>query len=238
MIEIGDMPLIWHIMKLYSFYGFNDFVILAGYKQYVIKEYFNNYFLHHSDITFDMMNNKVIVHEKHSEPWNVTIVDTGLNTMTGGRILRAKEYIDNEPFMLTYGDAVSDINIKGLLEFHNKLDELLTISSVNLSQSKGIIDVNADGMVSSFREKKSCDSAMINGGFMVCEPEILDYLKDDSTIFEQEPLEKLVIEKQVNAYKHNGFWHCMDTKRDMDQLNELWNKGNAPWKVWNSKHVG
>lgn len=233
MIEIGDMPILWHIMKIYSSYGYNDFVILAGYKQYVIKEYFNNYFLHHSDVTFDMKENKIIVHAKHSEPWKVTVIDTGLNTMTGGRIKRAQEYINNEPFMLTYGDAVADIDIAKLVKYHNDSHKLLTLTAVSLSQSKGVIDIAEDGSVNSFREKKDEDGAMINGGFMVCEPKVMDYITDgDSTVFEKRPLETLVKDKQINAYKHNGFWHCMDTKRDMDQLNDFWNSGKAPWKTW------
>ncbi len=232
MIEIGEMPILWHIMKIYSAYGYNDFVILAGYKQYVIKEYFNNYFLHHSDVTFDMKDNKVIVHAKHSEPWKVTVIDTGLNTMTGGRIKRAKDYIGNEPFMLTYGDAVSDVNVSDLVKYHNDSKKLLTLTAVSLSQSKGVIDLEKDGSIASFREKKEQDGAVINGGFMVCEPEVMDYIDDDSTVFEKEPLEAMVHKKQANAYVHEGFWHCMDTKRDMDQLNELWASGKAPWKIW------
>lgn len=232
MIEIGDMPIIWHIMKLYSYYGFNDFVILAGYKQYVIKEYFNNYFLHHSDITFDMAENKVIVHSKHSEPWKVTVVDTGLHTMTGGRIKRVQPFVGNEQFMLTYGDAVSDVNISKLLAFHQDKKEVLTTTAVSLAESKGVMDIKKDGQILSFREKSVADNALINGGFMVCEPKVFSYLKDDSTVFEKGPLEQLVKDKQANAYIHQGFWHCMDTKRDMDELNTLWASGNAPWKVW------
>jgi glucose-1-phosphate cytidylyltransferase len=232
MIEIGEMPIIWHIMKLYSFYGFNDFVILAGYKQYIIKEYFNNYFLHHSDITFDMKNNTVQVHSKHSEPWTVTVVDTGLNTMTGGRIKRVKDYIQGEPFMLTYGDAVSNVNISELLKFHQKSKKLLTITAVNIAQTKGIIDIDSQGNIQAFREKDKNDSALINGGFMVCEPSVIDYIQDDSISFEKGPLNELVAEKQANAFVLNGFWQCMDTKRDHDALTDLWNSQKAPWKVW------
>src|SRR5574344_1475768 len=232
MIEIGDMPILWHIMKIYSSYGYNDFVILAGYKQFVIKEYFNNYFLHHSDITFDMAENKVIVHEKHSEPWKVTVVDTGLNTMTGGRIKRVKDYIGNEPFMLTYGDGVADVNIADLVKFHNSGKKLVTLTAVSVGQTKGVLDLSSNGTVNKFREKNDSDGAIINAGFMVCEPKVLDYIEGDSTVFENGPLNTLVSEGQVDAFKHNGFWHCMDTKRDMDQLNEMWNSGKAPWKVW------
>lgn len=232
MIEVGDMPILWHIMKIYSAYGYNDFVILAGYKQFVIKEYFNNYFLHHSDITFDMAENKVIVHEKHSEPWKVTVVDTGLNTMTGGRIKRVKDYIGNEPFMLTYGDGVADVNIADLVKFHNSGKKLVTLTAVSVGQTKGVLDLSSNGTVNKFREKNDSDGAIINAGFMVCEPKVLDYIEGDSTVFENGPLNTLVSEGQVDAFKHNGFWHCMDTKRDMDQLNEMWNSGKAPWKVW------
>ncbi len=232
MIEVGDMPILWHIMKIYSSYGYNDFVILAGYKQFVIKEYFNNYFLHHSDITFDMAENKVIVHEKHSEPWKVTVVDTGLNTMTGGRIKRVKDYIGNEPFMLTYGDGVADVNIADLVKFHNSGKKLVTLTAVSVGQTKGVLDLSSNGTVNKFREKNDSDGAIINAGFMVCEPKVLDYIEGDSTVFENGPLNTLVSEGQVDAFKHNGFWHCMDTKRDMDQLNEMWNSGKAPWKVW------
>ena len=232
MIEIGNMPIIWHIMKHYSKYGFNDFVILGGYKQYVIKEYFNNYFLHHSDVTFDMVNNEVIVHAKHAEPWRVTVLDTGLNTMTGGRIKRAAEYVGNEPFMLTYGDAVSDVDLNKLLAFHKKCGKALTITSIDLSQSKGIIEVGKDGTLEAFREKAIQDGSLINGGFMVCEPEVIKYIAGDKTVFEKGPIVKLVADKKAAAYHHKGFWQCMDTKRDKDYLEQLWEEGDAPWKTW------
>jgi glucose-1-phosphate cytidylyltransferase len=232
MIEIGDNPILWHIMKIYSSYGYNDFVILAGYKQFVIKEYFNNYFLHHSDVTFDMAENKVIVHERHSEPWKVTVVDTGLNTMTGGRIKRVKDYIKNEAFMLTYGDGVADVDINALVKCHNDSKKLVTLTAYSVAQTKGVLDLQKDGTVKEFREKDNADGAVINAGFMVCEPKTIDYIDGDSTAFEKEPLQRIAAEGQLNAYKHNGFWHCMDTKRDMDQLNELWNAGKAPWKTW------
>ncbi len=232
MIEIGDMPIMWHIMKLYSNYGYNDFIILAGYKQYVIKEYFNNYFLHHSDVTFDMKDNKIVVHEKHSEPWTVTVVDTGLNTMTGGRIKRVKQYIDNEPFLLTYGDGVANIEIDKVVSLHKHTNKIVTLSTVSVGQKFGVLDIEKDGSISAFREKDDSDGAMINCGFMVCEPEVIDYISGDNSVFEKDVLNKLAGIGQVNAYKHDGFWHCMDTKRDMDQLNEMWNSGKAPWKVW------
>ncbi len=233
MIEIGNMPIIWHIMKHYSHYGFNEFVILGGYKQYVIKEYFNNYFLHHSDITFDMAKNEVIVHAKHAEPWKVTVLDTGLSTMTGGRIKRAKPYVGNEPFMLTYGDAVSDVDIKKLLSFHQKCGRAITITSVSISQTKGILEVDKNGSLEAFREKAIQDGSLINGGFMVCEPEVFDYISGDNTVFEKNPMKNLVADHKAAAYHHKGFWQCMDTKRDKDSLEDLWESGNAPWKTWN-----
>ncbi len=233
MVEIGGAPILWHIMKYYSSFGFNEFVILGGYKQYVLKEYFQNYFLHHSDVTFDMKNNKVLVHKQYAEPWKVTVLDTGLNTMTGGRIKRAKKYVGNEPFLLTYGDGVSDVDLNALIDFHKKSGKILTISAVSVAQSKGVLDVNSKGEVASFREKSDVDGAVINGGFMVCEPEVFDYIEGDKTAFEKAPMEALVADGQMNAYLHKGFWHCMDTKRDKDELEEIWNSGNAPWKVWN-----
>lgn len=232
MIEIGGMPILWHIMKHYSRYGFNEFVILGGYKQYVIKEYFNNYFLHHSDITFDMANNEVIVHAKHAEPWKVTVLDTGLNTMTGGRIKRAAPYIGNETFMLTYGDAVSDIDLDKLLETHRKNKNTITITAVSLAQAKGIIEVDKNGKLTAFREKAIEDGSIINGGFMVCEPEVLNYISGDRTVFEKAPIRNMVADAKAGAYYHKGFWQCMDTKRDKDTLEELWSEGNAPWKTW------
>lgn len=232
MVEIGGAPMLWHIMKYYSSFGFNEFVILGGYKQYVLKEYFQNYFLHHSDVTFDMKNNEVFVHKQYAEPWKVTVLDTGLNTMTGGRIRRAKKYVGNEPFLLTYGDGLSNVDLKALIEFHKKAGKILTISAVSLAQSKGVLEVNEEGDVSSFREKDQIDGAVINGGFMVCEPAVFDYIAGDKTAFENEPMKALVAEGQMNAYIHKGFWHCMDTKRDKDELEEIWNAGNAPWKAW------
>jgi glucose-1-phosphate cytidylyltransferase len=233
MIEIGGMPILWHIMKSYSHYGFNDFVICAGYKQHVIKEWFADYFLHTSDITFDFtQGNKMIVHDQHCEPWKVTVVDTGLNTMTGGRIKRIQKYIGSEPFMMTYGDGVCDVDINKLVTFHKSHGRIATLTAVMYDQSKGILNIESDHSVHSFREKSALDSAPINAGFMVLQPEIFDYLKGDSCVFEREPLEKLASEGQLMSYIHKGFWQCMDTKREKDNLEQMWNSGNAPWKVW------
>lgn len=232
MIGIGERPILWHIMKEYSHYGFNEFIICLGYKGYVIKEYFSDYFLHTSDVTFDLAKNEMQVHDNFSEPWKVTLVDTGLNTMTGGRIKRIQKYIGNEPFMLTYGDGVSDVNINDLIAFHKAQRKLATITAVNIGQRFGILDINENSEISSFREKSDNDSSVINGGYMVLEPEVFNYIKDDSTIFEKEPLENLAKDHELNAYKHEGFWKCMDTLRDKNQLEEMWNKGQAPWKVW------
>lgn len=233
MIEIGGMPILWHIMKLYSHYGFHDFVICAGYKQHMIKEWFNNYFLYTSDVTFDFTEGKqVILHEQHSEPWRVTVVDTGLNTMTGGRIKRIQKYVGNESFMLTYGDGVCDVNIRKLVEFHRTHGKLATLTAVKLQQSKGILDIGGDNAVRAFREKSVRDSAPINAGFMVLEPQVFDYLDDDDCVFEQAPLTRLAAEGQLMSYQHTGFWQCMDTEREKKELERLWSTGHAPWKVW------
>lgn len=233
MIEIGGMPILWHIMKLYSHYGFHDFVICAGYKQHMIKEWFNNYFLYTSDVTFDFTEGKqVILHEQHSEPWRVTVVDTGLNTMTGGRIKRIQKYVGNEPFMLTYGDGVCDVNIRKLVEFHKSHGKLATLTAVKLQQSKGILDIGGDNAVRAFREKSVRDSAPINAGFMVLGPQVFDYLDGDDCIFEQVPLTRLAEEGQLMSYQHTGFWQCMDTEREKKELEKLWTTGHAPWKVW------
>lgn len=234
MVELGNLPILVHIMKLYSYYGFNDFVICAGYKQHVIKEYFANYFLHTSDITFDFTNGKsdMVVHHNYSEPWKVMVADTGLNTMTGGRVKRVKEYLNNEPFMLTYGDGVSDLNIKELLEYHKSHGKLVTMSAYNASQRFGVLDINKEGQVEEFREKSKGDGSMINIGFMVCQPEFLNYIEEDSTVLEKAPLEKVAKEGQLMAYKHEGFWQCMDTVREKQELEKMWASGNAPWKVW------
>lgn len=232
MIGIGERPILWHIMKEYSHYGFNEFIICLGYKGYVIKEFFSDYFLHTSDVTFDLAKNEMTVHDNFSEPWKVTLVDTGLNTMTGGRVKRIQKYIANEPFMLTYGDGVSDINIKELVEFHKKNGKIATITAINPGQRFGILDINSNNQVENFREKNNIDGSFINGGYMVLEPEIFNYIDGDETIFEKEPLENLAKSGQLMAYKHEGFWKCMDTLRDKNQLEEMWNKGQAPWKVW------
>lgn len=233
MIEIGGMPILWHIMKLYSHYGFHDFIICAGYKQHMIKEWFNNYFLYTSDVTFDFTEGKkVILHEQHSEPWRVTVVDTGLNTMTGGRIKRIQKYIGHESFMLTYGDGVCDVNIQKLVGFHKSHGKLATLTAVKLQQSKGVLDIGGDYAVRAFREKSARDSAPINAGFMVLEPQVFDYLDGDNCVFEQAPLTKLAEEGQLMSYQHTGFWQCMDTEREKKELEKLWSTGHAPWKVW------
>lgn len=234
MIEIGSMPILWHIMKIYSAYGFNEFIICAGYKQHVIKEWFADYFLHTSDITFDYTsgNSEVIVHNKHTEPWKVTVVDTGFTTETGGRVRRVKDYIGNESFMLTYGDAVGDINIKELLEFHKGHGKIGTISMYNFRQNKGVVEVGKDGIIDAFREKSDMDGDLINIGFMVFEPQIFDYIADDTTSLENEPMNHLVEDRDLVGYIHGGYWQCMDTLREKQQIEKLWNTGNAPWKVW------
>ena len=234
MIEIGGMPILWHIMKLYSHYGFNEFIICAGYKQHVIKEWFADYFLHNSDVTFDFTSgrNEMTIHAQHCEPWRVTVVDTGLNTMTGGRIKRVQPYIGDETFMMTYGDAVCDVNIERLVTFHRSHGKIATLTAVKLAQQKGILDIDENNSVRAFREKNTADSAPINAGFMVLGPQIFDYLKDDTTVFEREPLEALARASQLKSFTFNGFWQCMDTKRELDMLEKLYNGGKAPWKVW------
>ena len=232
MIEIGGKPILWHIMKEYSYYGFNDFIICAGYKQQVIKEWFSNYYLYNSDITFDYTDdNKMIVHSHVAEPWKVTIVDTGLTTMTGGRIKRVKEYIKDTPFLVTYGDGVSDVDIRATVEQHRKNGGLITITAVQPEERFGIIDSEGDKVVA-FREKDINDIGWINGGYMVCEPGIFEYIEGDSTIFERGPLEKMVKDNKVYCYKHKGFWQCMDTLRDKEKLEKIWESGDAPWKRW------
>lgn len=234
MIEIGTMPVLWHIMKLYSSYGFNEFVICAGYKQHVIKEWFADYFLHTSDITFDFtQDDKIIVHNKRAEKWKVTVVDTGLNTMTGGRLKRIKNFIGDEPFFMTYGDGVSDVNIKDLLDFHKNHGKLATLTAVKPDSRFGVLDISENNQINAFREKSQVDSGYINAGFMVLDPEVLDYVEDDTIMFECEPLEALSNENQLMCYKHDGFWQCMDTLRDKQKLENLWADNTAPWKVWN-----
>ena len=232
MIEIGEKPILWHIMKHYSQYGYNEFIICLGYKQYVVKEFFADYFLHTSDVTFDLVNNSMKVHNNYSEPWKVTLIDTGLHTMTGGRVKRIQEYVGNEPFMLTYGDGVCDINLHELEEFHRAHGKIATISAVNIGQRFGVLDLESSGQINSFREKNDSDGGVINGGFMVLNPEVFDYIAGDSTVFEKEPLENLAKNGELMAYRHHGFWKCMDTQRDKMQLEEMWASGNAPWKTW------
>ena len=234
MIELGGMPIIWHIMKLYSHYGYNDFIICAGYKQHIIKEYFANYFLFRSDVTFDCSNgkNEMIVHHNSAEPWKVTVVDTGLGTMTGGRIKRVQPYIGDEPFMMTYGDGVCDVNISELVKFHQSHGKIATLTAVHMEQQKGVLDIGGDNAVKSFREKNLTDGASINAGFMVLNPEIFDYLDGDFCVFERGPLEALAEEGELMSYMHRGFWQCMDTGREKDLLEKMWASGQAPWKVW------
>ncbi len=233
MIEIGDKPILWHIMKGYSKQGFNEFIICAGYKQHVIKEWFADYFLHTSDVTFDFTKeNSMIIHNKRTEPWKVTVVDTGLNTMTGGRVKRIKDYIGDEPFMLTYGDAVGDVNLNDLLSFHKAHGKIATLSTYNFGQKKGVLDLDKNGQVKAFREKSDLDGDLINIGYMVLNPEIFDYIDGDATSLEREPMVRLVKENQLMSFTHKGFWQCMDTLREKEQLEKLWNSGNAPWKIW------
>ena len=233
MTEIGTKPMLWHIMKIYSHYGFNDFVLCLGYKGYMIKEYFANYFLHQADVTIDMKNNKMEVHHKKAEPWKVTLVDTGLNTMTGGRIKRVQEYVGKKPFMLTYGDGVADVDLKKLAAYHEKKGGLATMTAIQPQGRFGAVNIAADGAVSSFQEKPQGDGAWINGGFFVLEPGIFDYIKDgDPTIWERAPLENLAADGKLAAYTHTGFRKCMDTLRDKLDLENHWKSGDAPWKVW------
>ena len=234
MLRLGDMPILWHIMKEYLNYGFNDFIICGGYKQHMIKEWFDDYALYTSDITFDYTSGKkrIIVLEQHCEPWKVTVVDTGLDTMTGGRIKRVQKYIGNEPFMMTYGDGVCDVNIRDLADYHFRHGKIATLTSVKVNWQKGFMDIGSDNSVKQFREKSTIDSTPINAGYMVLNPEIFDYIEDDSTVFEKEPLKKLAQEGQLMSYEHNGFWQCMDTKREMIVLEKLLSTGTAPWVTW------
>ncbi|OJU18410.1 MAG: glucose-1-phosphate cytidylyltransferase [Clostridiales bacterium 43-6] len=231
MIEIGDQPILWHIMKIYSSYGYNDFVVCLGYKAYMIKEFFSDYFLHTSDVAFDLPKNEMTILNNYSEPWKVTLIDTGLNTMTGGRVKRIQPYIGNEPFMLTYGDGVSDVNIKELVEFHQQNGKMATLTAIRPEGRFGVLDMDGN-KIQAFREKSRDDGGWINGGFMVLQPEIFDYIADDSTVFEKYPLETAAATDQLMSYKHEGFWQCMDTQRDKQKLEELWFENKAPWKVW------
>lgn len=234
MVELGGKPILWHIMKLYSHYGYNDFIICAGYKQHVIKEYFADYFLHTSDVTYDFTSgrNEMTIHHSYVEPWRVTVADTGLDTMTGGRVKRVREYVGNETFLLTYGDGVCDVDIGKLVEFHRSHGKLATLTAIVQKQQKGVLDIDAVGAVRSFREKREGDGAPINAGFMVMEPQVFDYLEGDRTVLEREPLERLAAEGQLMSYRHVGFWQCMDNVREKELLEKLWASGQAPWKVW------
>ena len=234
MIEIGGKPILWHIMKEYSYYGFNEFIICAGYNQHVIKEWFADYFLHNSDITFDYTNgeNNITVHNSNLEPWKVTVVDTGLHSMTGGRIKRIQKYVGNETFLMTYGDGVCDVDIAKLVQFHKEHGKLATLTAVMLEQQKGILNIGGDNAVKSFREKNISDGAPINAGYMVLEPQVFDLIEGDSTVFEKEPLEQLVAHGELMSYSHKGFWQCMDNVRERDILEQLYSKNAAPWKKW------
>lgn len=234
MVEIGEKPILWHIMKEYSYYGYNDFIICCGYKQYMIKEWFNDYFLHSCDITFDYSdgNRNIEVHSTSIEPWKVTCVDTGLDTMTGGRIKRIQKYVGDETFMMTYGDGVCDVDINKLVAFHKEHGKKATLTAVTQKQQKGVLDISEIGAVRSFREKMADDDTPINAGYMVLEPSVFDYLEGDDTVFEQEPLEKLAKEGELMSYAHKGFWQCMDSLREKQLLDSMWKQGKAPWKVW------
>jgi glucose-1-phosphate cytidylyltransferase len=232
MVEIGGMPIIWHIMKLYSTYGFNDFIICVGYKGYIVKEYFANYFLHKSDVTIDLKNNSLKVQDSQAEPWTITLVDTGIDSMTGGRIKRIQPHIGNESFLLTYGDGLSNVDISALVKFHKKQNKLCTVTAVQPLGRFGALDLTENNVVRSFLEKPKGDGTWINGGFFVCDPKVFDYIKDDSTIWERKPMEQLAAEGQMSAFKHDGFWKPMDTLRDKIELEENWATKNALWKIW------
>ncbi|MFA7402719.1 MAG: glucose-1-phosphate cytidylyltransferase [Pelobacteraceae bacterium] len=232
MVEIGGKPILWHIMKIYSHYGFNEFVICLGFKGYIIKEYFSNYFMHMSDVTFDMVHNTMEVHQKYVEPWRVTLVDTGQETMTGGRLKRVAPYLGNEPFMMTYGDGVANVDIARLAAFHQSHGCLATVTSTQPSGRFGALCFGEGDLVKSFQEKPAGDGNWINGGFFVLDPKVIDYISGDATLFEREPMEGLAGDGQLMAYKHDGFWLPMDTLRDKNHLEELWSSGTAPWKLW------
>ena len=233
MVDIGDKPILWHIMKIYSSYGFNEFVICLGYKGYIIKEYFTNYFLHQSDLTIDLKDNSTEIHNNNSENWKITLIDTGLKTMTGGRINRIKNYLNDEPFLLTYGDGLSNIDISNLVKVHKKSGKLCTVTGIRPQGRFGLMKMGSNNDIINFAEKKDEDNTLINGGFFVCENKIFDYLKDgDTTIWEKEPLETLAKDGELNLNFHDGFWKQMDSLKDKMDLNELWNTGNADWKIW------
>ncbi|MHB8261236.1 MAG: glucose-1-phosphate cytidylyltransferase [Bacteroidia bacterium] len=232
MVEIGGMPILWHIMKIYSYYGFNEFIICLGYKGYMVKEYFANFFLHHADVTFDLSKNEMQIHKSNSENWKITLVDTGKDTLTGGRVKRIQSYVNNETFMLTYGDGVSNVNISNLIETHRKNNKYVTVTAIQPSGKFGALNIGMNNEVHSFFEKPKGDGSWINGGFFVCQPQLFNYLTDDSCVLEQSPLENLAKDNQLIAYKHDGFWKPMDTLKDKQDLNEFWNNGKAEWKVW------
>jgi len=232
MVEIGGKPILWHIMKIYSHHGFNEFIICLGYKGHVIKEYFSNFFLHHSDVTFDLKQNKMEVHNSEAENWKITLVDTGKDSMTGGRIKRIEKYVNNSTFMLTYGDGVSDINIKELVEFHKKNKKMVTVTAVQPESRFGVLDINNANEVKSFLEKPKGESGWINGGFFVCEPEVFKYIKGDDTIWERDPLENIAKDNNLCAFKHEGFWKPMDSLKDKHDLNKYWDTNKAEWKLW------
>ena len=234
MVEIGGKPILWHIMKIYSHYGFHDFIICLGYKGYMIKEYFANYFLHMSDVTFDMQTNAMEVHQKFAEPWKVTLVDTGEDTMTGGRIKRIAPYLENKTFFLTYGDGVCNVDIAALLSFHRSHGKIATVTATQPAGRFGSLHVDPSGNVDSFMEKPAGDGSWINGGFFIFEPSLLDAIDNDGSVLEKAPLERLARDRQLAAYKHDGFWYAMDTLRDKNHLEELWKTGKAPWKLWTS----
>jgi glucose-1-phosphate cytidylyltransferase len=232
MVEIGGKPIIWHIMKIYASQGYNEFVVCLGYKGYLIKEYFANLFLHQSDVTIDLENNKVEVHNREADNWKITLVDTGRNTLTGGRIKRVQKYVGNNPFMLTYGDGLSNINLNELLSFHKNHGKLATVTSVKPDGRFGVLSLNANNLVNRFNEKKADDVAWINGGFFVCEPQVFDFIEGDSTTWENEPLENLALSGNLLGFKHHGFWKPMDSLKDKNDLNSLWESNSAPWKIW------
>lgn len=232
MVEIGGMPILWHIMKIYAAHGFTDFIVCLGYKGYVVKEYFANYFLHKSDVTIDMSDNSIKVHDSQAEPWKITLVDTGNDSMTGGRIKRIRPHVGNEPFMLTYGDGVSDVNITELVKFHKSHGKYCTVTSVQPSGRFGALNLSSDQTVESFLEKPKGDGAWINGGYFVCQPEVFDYIEGDSTIFEKAPMEQIAADGQMKAFNHEGFWKPMDTLRDKHELEEDWSSNKAKWKIW------
>ena len=232
MVEIGGKPILWHIMKIYSSFGFNDFVILCGYKGYMIKSYFANYYRHMADMTVDMENNTIEYHKNNAEPWKVTLIDTGLDTMTGGRIRKVKDFIGDEPFMLTYGDGIANININELLKFHNNHGKAITMTSVQPEGRFGALVINNEYKVTDFKEKPVGDGAWINAGFFVCNPAVFDYIENDQVIFERQPLEKLAAKGELFTFRHQGFWKPMDTLRDKNELEEMWRSNIAPWKIW------